>query len=159
VNNSDPFGLSPDTLDAVDVDHYSSEITARGFRTVCLDRSVAAKVQGLFSLAIADNLPVYLNNAYRGGVQVGTGGRPAAGSRSLHRAGLAFDINSSVMTADQLSSFTTLARAQGFVPVAGDPGHYQVSSRPSDFDAAVTEADRSYAAGDCADQQEAATRR
>ena len=100
-------------------------------------------------------LPVVFNNMYRDRVTPGTGGRPSGGEKSQHLAGFAFDINSSLLNSAQRSTFTSIARAWGFVEVQGDPGHY-VSTGGAElvhgtFKAGVDEASRSYKAGECTD--------
>lgn len=163
INFSDPFGLKADTLEAVTVSQTSTELPTTANRSVCVDKSVAASTRSIFADATAAGIPVTLNNAYRGGVQAGTGGRPAAGAGSPHRAGFAFDINSSALTATQLADFTRIAGTYGFDALAGDPGHYSARRGAAtvygSHEAGVTEADRSYGAGECADAQEAATPR
>jgi hypothetical protein len=89
-------------------------------------------------------------------------GRPGAGNRSQHLAGFAFDINSSMMTAAQNSQFSALAMARGFMPLRGDPGHYQAIGGAQavyrTHAAGVAEAARSEAAGECVDANVQATR-
>lgn len=145
----------------MDASHVSTELPSQANRSVCVDKSVAQSVRNIFADATAAGIPVTMNNAYRGGVQPGTGGRPSGGSGSAHRSGFAFDINSSALTPGQLTDFTRIAGSHGFDPLRGDPGHYSARQRGAavygSHQAAVAEADRSYAAGECVDQQEAAT--
>jgi uncharacterized protein RhaS with RHS repeats len=161
ITFSDPFGLSADTLDAVQVDHLSSESPTKASRQLCVDRSVASNVQTIFNSAVAAGIPVTFNNAYRDRVTPGTGGRPSGGTNSRHLAGFAFDINSSALTPGQLQAFTAIAVQNGFSPLRGDPGHFSADplGAYSSFSAAVTEAQRSYGAGECVDQQVDSVRR
>jgi len=155
INFRDPFGVSPDTLEEVAVEQQSTEIPTAGSRKLCVDQSVSGDVQAINDEAIASGLPVIFNNAYRDQITAGTGGRPAAGSRSGHLAGFAFDINSGRMSASQLALFTTIAEGYGFSAVRGDPGHYQVTGGAAkvygSYKAALSEARRSYAARECVD--------
>ncbi len=161
INRRDPFGLSPDTLESVTVEHVSKEIPTQAVRSVCVDKSVAGAVRNIFAEASAAGIPATMNNAYRGGFQAGTGGRPSGGSGSAHLAGFAFDINSSALTPGQLAEFTRIAGTHGFSALAGDAGHYVANVGAAavygSHQAGVSEAARSYAAGECVDQQEAAT--
>ncbi|MEN8375750.1 MAG: RHS repeat-associated core domain-containing protein [Gemmatimonadota bacterium] len=157
VSNDGCMDLSPkaDTLDNVEGDHFSTEVPERGERKVCVDKSVAGDVQEIYDAAIEAGLPVFFNNAYRDRLTAGTGGRPSAGSRSRHLAGFAFDINSAQLTAAQLGDFVEIAKSKGFKPVKNDVGHFQADplSAYDSFEAAVKEAQRSYTAGECVDDQ------
>jgi RHS repeat-associated protein len=162
INFSDPFGLSADTLEAVLVTHRSTEVPTTTYGTLCVDSSVRDNVQQVYDLAVSKGIPVDFNNAYRDRVTGGTGGRPGAGGSSQHLAGFAFDINSSSLTAAQNAQFTRIAGMYGFTPVSGDPGHYQVTGggakRYGSHQAAIAEARRSYAAGECVDENVEAVR-
>jgi len=117
---------------------------------MCVDRSKSGSVQEIFNLAGSAGIPVSMNNAYRNRVTPGTGGRPGGSPRSLHRAGLAFDINSRALTARQLADFTSIAQEYGFFARKDDPGHFEVGDRAA-TQSEIAEADRSYAAGECTD--------
>jgi RHS repeat-associated protein len=162
VNFRDPFGLNADTLEAVLVTHRSREVPQTKYGTLCVDRSVRDDVQQIYDLAVSKGIPVDFNNAFRDRVTVGTGGRPGAGGSSQHLSGFAFDINSSSLTPAQNAEFTRIAGMYGFTPVRGDPGHYQVTGggakRYGSHQAAVAEASRSYAAGECVDDNVEAVR-
>jgi RHS repeat-associated protein len=162
VNFSDPFGLKADTLEAVRVTHRSREVPTTTYGTLCVDSSVRDNVQQIYDLAVSIGIPVDFNNAYRDRNTAGTGGRPGAGGSSQHLAGFAFDINSSSLTAAQNAEFARIAGSYGLTPVRGDPGHYQVTGggarRYGSHQAAVNEARRSYAAGECTDQNVEAVR-
>jgi YD repeat-containing protein len=152
---ADPFGLAVDTLEAVYGRQFSTEIPSLGVRRLCVDQSVRERVELIVGNARLNGIPFAFNNAYRDRLTAGTGGRPGAGKRSLHLSGFAFDINSRALTPDQNRIFDGIARHFGFVPVVGDPGHYQ--AREGDIGsydshaAAVAEARRSYGANECED--------
>jgi hypothetical protein len=152
---SDPFGLKPDTLEQVYANQRSTEIPNKGVRGLCVDQSVKDRVQNIVGNSRLNGVPVTLNNAYRDRITPGTAGRPSAGSGSLHLSGFAFDINSSGLNADQTRVFNRIAAHFDFVPVTGDPGHYQARERDTQaygsHDAAVSEAQRSYGANECTD--------
>jgi len=160
VNFSDPFGLcaaQSDTLETVNVRQCSTENPSVAQRQMCVDRSESGSVQEIFNLAGGAGIPVSMNNAYRDRATVGTGGRPGGSPRSLHRAGLAFDINSSALTARQLADFASVAQEYGFFAREDDPGHFEVGDRAASRPE-IAEADRSYAAGECTDANVEAAR-
>ncbi len=164
VNFGDPFGLAADTLQEVTVQQASTEEPVQAQRTMCLDQNVAGAAQGLANDAanLIGVTPVF-NNAYRDRITAATPGRRSGGAGSLHLSGFAFDISTRGLTAGQLGSFTALASAYGFQAVAGDPGHYQWAGGDAaaygSHGAAVREASRSYAAGECTDANVEAVRR
>jgi len=95
-------------------------------------------------------IPVSMNNAYRDRLTPGTQGRPGLNPNSLHRAGLAFDINWEHRTPRQREDFTSLASEYGFLALEHDRGHYEARHGGATR-AERDEADRSYRAGECAD--------
>jgi RHS repeat-associated protein len=159
VNFSDPFGLcaQSDTLETVTVRQCATENPSTAVRQMCVDRATSGSVQEIFNLAAGAGISVSMNNAYRDRITAGTGGRPGGRPRSLHRAGLAFDINSRALTARQLATFTSIAQEYGFFARADDPGHFEVGDRAA-TSSEIAEADRSYAAGECTDANVEAVR-
>jgi len=144
------------------VSQHSTEIPQTGTRNLCVDKSVASDVQATYDQAVSEGIPVTLNNAYRDRVTGGTGGRPSAGENSDHPGGFAYDINSGGLTPAQLQRFTAIAGGHHFFPVANDPGHYEANAALQraygSHGAAVREATRSYAAGECTDANVEAVR-
>ncbi len=153
LNFSDPFGLSPDTLEAVTERQTSTENPGASNRAVCVDQSMAAGVRSFFSAARVEGINITMNNGYREHIQPGQAGRPSGGANSQHRAGFAFDINTRGLPQATLGRLNAIAGGLGFITT--DLGHYQPKGGAAavygSFDAGVVEAQRSYGAGECSD--------